>query len=70
MEYNLEERTVKFSENIIDLLKSIRLNSINKSIINQLVMSAASVGALITAKLTEPVQKKISKTKYIFARKK
>ena len=45
MEYNLEERTVKFSENIIDLLKSIRLNSINKSIVNQLARSATSVGA-------------------------
>ncbi|MCD6161694.1 MAG: four helix bundle protein [candidate division Zixibacteria bacterium] len=45
MEYNLEERTAKFSENIIDLLKSIRLNSINKSIVNQLVRSATSVGA-------------------------
>ena len=45
MEYNLEERTVKFSENIIDLLKSIRLNSINKSIVSQLVRSATSVGA-------------------------
>ncbi len=44
MEYNLEERTAKFSENIIDLLKSIRLNSINKSIVNQLVRSATSVG--------------------------
>jgi len=45
MEYNLEERTVKFSESIIDLLKTIKLNSINKSIVNQLVRSATSVGA-------------------------
>ena len=45
MEYNLEERTAKFSENIIDLLKSVKLNSINKSIVNQLVRSATSVGA-------------------------
>jgi four helix bundle protein len=45
MEYDLEERTLKFSENIIDLLKTITLTEINKSIINQLVRSATSVGA-------------------------
>ena len=45
MEYDLEERTAKFSENIIDLLKTTRLNSINKSIVNQLVRFATSVGA-------------------------
>ncbi len=45
MEYNLEERTVNFSENIITLIKSIKLNDINKPIVNQLIRSATSVGA-------------------------
>ena len=45
MDYNLEDRTIKFSENIIDLLKTIKLNELNKSIINQLIRSATSVGA-------------------------
>lgn len=45
MEYDLEERTLKFSENIIDLVRSIKITDINKSIISQLVRSATSVGA-------------------------
>ncbi|MEA1926299.1 MAG: four helix bundle protein [Patescibacteria group bacterium] len=45
MEYDLEERTLKFSENTIGLLKTIKLNAINRSIVNQLVRSATSVGA-------------------------
>jgi len=45
MEYNLEERTVKFSEGIIDLIKGIKLNDVNKPIVNQLIRAATSVGA-------------------------
>lgn len=45
MEYDLEKRTLRFSENIIDLLKTITVTEINKPIINQLVRSATSVGA-------------------------
>jgi len=45
MEYNLENRTVKFSEEIIIFLKSIKLDIINKSIVSQLIRSATSVGA-------------------------
>jgi len=45
MEHDLEKRTLKFSENSIDMLKTITLTEINKSIINQLVRSATSVGA-------------------------
>ncbi len=45
MEYDLEERTIKFSENIITLVKSVKLNEINKSLINQLIRSTTSVGA-------------------------
>ena len=45
MEYNLEERTIKFSEDIIILVKKIRLDEINRPIIRQLVRSGTSVGA-------------------------
>lgn len=43
--YDLEERTAKFSEEVIDFLKSIKINSINDSIVRQLVRSATSIGA-------------------------
>lgn len=45
MEYDLEDRTIKFSENIIEMVKKLKSNVINKSIINQLIRSATSVGA-------------------------
>jgi len=45
MDYNLEGRTMKFSENIIDLIKTIKINEINKPIIKQLIRSATSIGA-------------------------
>ena len=43
--YNLEERTAKFGESVIKFCKTIKQNSINNSIINQLVRSSTSVGA-------------------------
>jgi len=43
--YDLEERTVKFGESIIDFLKKVQENSINSSSIKQIVRSATSVGA-------------------------
>ncbi len=45
MNYNLEERTARFAENVIDFVKSIGLTSINKRIVEQLIGSAGSVGA-------------------------
>lgn len=45
MEYDLEERTAKFGEDIIDLVKTINPNEVTKPIINQLIRSATSVGA-------------------------
>ncbi len=45
MQYDLEERTRKFSKSTLQILSQIKENSINKSIINQLVRSATSVGA-------------------------
>ena len=43
--YDLEERTAKFGEDIIDFCKSINQDAISKPIINQLVRSATSIGA-------------------------
>lgn len=43
--YDLEERTAKFGEDIIRFCKSIIKNSINQSLISQLIRSAASVDA-------------------------
>lgn len=45
-EYNLEERTAKFGEEIIRFCKTIPVNVISKPIINQLVRSGTAVGAL------------------------
>lgn len=43
--YDLEERTAKFAEKMIDLLKNLPKNSINKRLVEQCVGSAGSVGA-------------------------
>jgi four helix bundle protein len=45
MEYNLEERTINFSKQIIDFCKKLNKDEINKPIINQLIRSATSIGA-------------------------
>jgi four helix bundle protein len=43
--YDLEERTARFAENIIDLVKSVSTNPVNRRIITQLVGSGGSIGA-------------------------
>jgi len=43
--FNLEERTAKFGEDTIAFIKTIRKDDINRSIINQLIRSATSIGA-------------------------
>lgn len=43
--YNLEERTTKFSEAVIDLCKTWPKTQISLPIINQLIRSATSIGA-------------------------
>lgn len=45
MNYNLEERTAKFGEDIIDFVKTLERNAINSSLISQLVRAATSIGA-------------------------
>jgi four helix bundle protein len=43
--YDLEERTAKFGENIISFIKSVKRDALNDSILRQLIRSATSVGA-------------------------
>ena len=43
--YDLEERTAKFGEDVINFLKTIRVSEISRPLINQLVRSATSIGA-------------------------
>lgn len=43
--YDLEERTAKFAEMIIDLCKKVPKNAVTIPIINQLVKAGTSVGA-------------------------
>jgi len=43
--YDLEERTAKFSEELINQIKLIKITPINKSSISQIIRSATSVGA-------------------------
>ncbi len=45
MEYDLEERTAKFGEDVIDFTKKIKENSVNSPLIRQIVRSATSIGA-------------------------
>ena len=43
--YDLEERTINFSKDIIDFCKKLPQNSINRSLISQLIRSGTSIGA-------------------------
>ena len=43
--YDLEERTAKFGENIIDFSKKVPKSIINTSLIGQLIRAGTSVGA-------------------------
>ncbi len=43
--YDLEERTAKFGESVIELVKKIPRNEITSPIIKQLIKAATSVGA-------------------------
>lgn len=45
MKYDLEERTAKFSEKIIELCKSAPKNIITNSVTEQLIRSGTSIGA-------------------------
>jgi four helix bundle protein len=43
--YNLAERTAKFGEDVIVFCKNLKLDNINKPIINQIIRSGTSIGA-------------------------
>ncbi len=43
--YDLEERTARFGEAVITLLRNIKQDAINKRIMDQLVGSSGSIGA-------------------------
>lgn len=43
--YDLEERTAKFAESIIEFVRTIPQDAVNRKIIDQLVGSAGSIGA-------------------------
>lgn len=43
--FDLEDRTLKFAKNCIDLCKSLAGNVINTTLVSQLVRSSGSVGA-------------------------
>ncbi len=44
-QYDLEERTAKFGENVIELCKKFKVTVIVSPIIKQLIRSATSIGA-------------------------
>ena len=43
--YNLEERTAKFGENIIDFVRPLKRDEVSRPLISQIVRSATSIGA-------------------------
>lgn len=43
--YDLEERTAKFGENVIGFCKTIKQDAISKPLVTQIVRSATSIGA-------------------------
>ena len=45
MQYDLEERTARFGENIIDFIRMIEKNEINRPLSSQIIRSATSIGA-------------------------
>lgn len=42
---NLEERTINFSKRVVIFLKTLKKDSLNMPLINQLIRSATSIGA-------------------------
>jgi len=43
--YDLEERTARFAENVIDFVKTLPDNAINRPLITQIVKASSSIGA-------------------------
>ena len=68
IKYDLEERTLLFSKNIINFLKKQQFTTLNKNIISQLLRSATSVGANYR-EANGAISKKDFKNKIHFCRK-
>jgi len=66
--YDLEERTAKFGEDVIDFLKTIRTTEINRTLISQVVRSSTSIGANY-GEADSAVSKKDFRNKIGFCRK-
>ena len=45
LKYDLEERTAKFGEDIIEFCKKLKINLVNKPLLSQLIRSSTSIGA-------------------------
>jgi len=45
MSYDLEERCAKFGEDVIKFCMTLKINEFTKSLINQLIRAATSIGA-------------------------
>jgi four helix bundle protein len=43
--FDLEERTAKFGESVIDLMRTIKQDAINRPLISQIIRSSTSIGA-------------------------
>lgn len=43
--YDLEERTAKFGESVIEFVKTLNRNEINRPLISQVIRSSTSIGA-------------------------
>lgn len=43
--YDLEERTAKLGERVINFCKTLKQDNISRPVVNQLVKSATSIGA-------------------------
>lgn len=43
--YDLEERLLKFSKNLLVCIKNIRIEYLNRNIIDQVIRSGTSIGA-------------------------
>ena len=44
MQYDLEDRTARFGERVIDFVRNLPRNDINRPLISQIVRSATSIG--------------------------
>ncbi len=68
MNYDLEERVAKFGENVIDFIKTLKTNTINNPLINQIIKSSTSIGANYM-EANQAISKKDFKNKIHICRK-